>query len=313
MERTTLRIIQTDGDSDWKTHVEQFLQAIRRADLAQKTIIAYQHDLSLFTKWLFAISPTKQLSSLTEIDIIEYRQCLVASDLKPSTINRRIGSIQRFCRWAIDHKLLKEDVSKSVKQVNVVAKHCPSGLKPSEVQLLLQAAGQSKHGHAKRNYTLLHLMLQTGLRVNEVAELKLSNIELSERSGMVHVRLGKGRKARDIPLNTKIRRALKLYLLSRNADVDTDHVFVSERQSPLSTRSIQAIIQALSKRSNIKRVKISPHTLRHTFAINYLKQNPANIVQLANLMGHESLDTTAIYTRPSMEDLADNLELMAMQ
>lgn len=96
-------------------------------------------------------------------------------------------------------------------------------------------------------------------------------------------------------------------------DISTDHVFLSERQTALSTRSIQAVIAELATRSKITRIKISPHTLRHTFAINYLKQSPSNIVQLANLMGHESLDTTAIYTQPSMEDLADNLELMAIQ
>lgn len=69
----------------------------------------------------------------------------------------------------MDSRLLKDNIAKSIKQVNVVAKRCPSGLTLSEVQLLLQATGQSKHGHAKRNYALLHLMLQTGLRVNEVA------------------------------------------------------------------------------------------------------------------------------------------------
>lgn len=155
----------------------------------------------------------------------------------------------------------------------MVTKRCLSGLKPSEVQLLLQVAGQSRHGHAKRNYALLHLMLQTGLRVNEVTELKLSDIDIMERSGMVRVRLGKGRKARDIPLNTRVRRALKLYLSCRNDTAKTDRVFLSERLTPLSTRSIQAVITELAKRAKINRIKISPHTLRHTFAINYLKQN----------------------------------------
>src|SRR3990167_8657375 len=164
---------------------------------------------------LFAINPARQLQTLTEIDIIEYRQYLISSGLKAATINRRIGSIQRLCRWAMDRKLIKDNISKSIKQVNVVTKRCPSGLKLPEVQLLLQVAGQSKHGHAKRNYALLHLMLQTGLRVNEVAELKLDDIDIGERSGVVRVRFGKGRKARDIPLNTKVRRALKLYLSSR--------------------------------------------------------------------------------------------------
>ena len=313
MGRTTLRIIQINHQSNGQKYIDQFLMVMQKNDLAPKTITAYRYDLSLFIKWLTPITSTKHLQRLTEIDLIEYRQCLISSGLKAATINRRVGSVQRFCRWAFESKLLKEDIAKSVKQVNVVAKRCPSGLKPSEVQLLLQVAGQSKHGHAKRNYVLLHLMLQTGLRVNEVAELKSGDIDLSERSGRVRVRLGKGRKAREIPLNSKARRALNLYLSSKNIEIDTDNVFLSERQTRLSTRSIQAVITELAKRASITRIKVSPHTLRHTFAINYLKQNPSNIVQLANLMGHESLDATAIYTQPSMEDLADNLELMAAQ
>jgi len=163
MERTTLRIIQISSQADWQKYTDQFLIAMQKNDLTPKTLAAYRHDLSLFIKWLIVINPTRQLQSLTEIDIIEYRQCQISSGLKVATINRRIGSIQRLCRWALGSKLLKYDISKSVKQVNVVTKRCPSGLKASEVQLLLQAAGQSKHGHAKRNYALLHLMLQTGI------------------------------------------------------------------------------------------------------------------------------------------------------
>jgi site-specific recombinase XerD len=308
-----LRIIQINKESTWQNYIDQFLVIMQRSDLAPKTISAYQHDLSLFIKWLVQINPTRQLQNLTEIDVIEYRQSLISMGLKAATINRRIGSIQRFCQWAVAIKLLKNDISKSVKQINVATKRCPSGLKQSEVQLLLQTAGQSKHDHAKRNYALLHLMLQTGLRVNEVAELKLADMELNERSGMVRVRLGKGLKTREIPLNTKARRALKLYLSSRNKHSGKNNLFLSERNTPLSIRAIQSIITTLAKRANITRIKVSPHTLRHTFAINYLRQNPTNIVQLANLMGHESLDTTAIYTQPSMEDLTANLELMASQ
>lgn len=292
-----MRIIQNNNTKPaWQNYFNKFLLSLQKSDLTPKTISAYQHDLSLFVKWLMNINPGCKLQSLTEIDIIEFRQSLISVGLKAATINRRIGSVQRLCRWAVDNKLLKNDISKAVKQINVVAKRCPSGLKPSEVQLMLQVAGQSKHGHAKRNYALLHLMLQTGLRVNEVAELKLADIELSERSGTVRVRLGKGRKTREIPLNTKVRRALKLYLSSRSTDVGIDHLFLSERKTPLSTRAIQAVITELATHAKITRIKVSPHTLRHTFAINYLKQNPTNIVQLANLMGHESLDTTAIYT-----------------
>lgn len=308
-----MRIIQKRHHASWHQHIKLWLQALRKEDLAPQTLAAYEHDIYRFSQWLMASDSTRSLSSLTDIDIIEYRQHLISVGLKPSTVNRRLGSIQRLCRWAVTHDVLKEDVSQAVKQVNVVSKRCPSGLSAAETQRLLQVAGQSKHGHAKRNYALLHLMLQTGLRVNEVAALTRRDLHLSDRSGIVHVRLGKGRKARAIPLNAKARRALRLYIASRHTDdaINADTVFLSERKTPLSTRAIQAIVTSLAKRANITRINVSPHTLRHTFAMNYLKQHPSNIVQLASLMGHESLDTTAIYTHPSMDDLANNLECMA--
>ena len=76
----------------------------------------------------------------------------------------------------------------------------------------------------------------------------------------------------------------------------------------MPTRTIQAVIFHLAQRAKIERVRVSAHTLRHTFALNYLRQSPGKLVELASLLGHESLDTTAIYTRPSREELAQDLE-----
>jgi site-specific recombinase XerD len=76
----------------------------------------------------------------------------------------------------------------------------------------------------------------------------------------------------------------------------------------MTIRAIQAVIAALAQRARRTRVRVSPHTLRHSFALTYLKQNPGKLVELATLLGHDSLDTTALYTRPSTEDLAADLE-----
>ena len=76
----------------------------------------------------------------------------------------------------------------------------------------------------------------------------------------------------------------------------------------MTIRAIQAVIAALAQRARLTRVRVSPHTLRHSFALTYLKQNPGKLVELATLLGHDSLDTTALYTRPSTEELAADLE-----
>ena len=151
-------------------------------------------------------------------------------------------------------------------------------------------------------------MLQAGLRVGEVAALRTSDVSLHDRSGAVRIREGKGLKAREVPLNATARRALKHYLAERGAHASAEPLFLSSREGPMPVRSIQAVITSLARRARIKRLTVSAHTLRHTFALGYLRDNPGKLVELAGLLGHDSLDTTAVYTRPSGDDLAADLE-----
>jgi site-specific recombinase XerD len=104
------------------------------------------------------------------------------------------------------------------------------------------------------------------------------------------------------------RRALHLYLDSRSGATAEEPLFLSGRGGAMPTRTIRAVIAHLARRAKIDRVRVSAHTLRHTFALNYLRQSPGKLEDLAGLLGHESLDTTAIYTRPSSEELALDLE-----
>jgi integrase/recombinase XerD len=183
----------------------------------------------------------------------------------------------------------------------------PKGLVAPEVQALLRAAGQSRRALARRNYAVVQLLLQAGLRVSEAAALRLEDLEIHERQGRVHTR-GKGNKERYVPLNATARRALHAYLEARETTGTQDPVFLSETGTALSIRSIQSLITELARRAHLSRIPVSAHTLRHTFALGYLKQNPGKLVELATLLGHESLDTTAIYSLPSEEDLAAEVE-----
>jgi integrase/recombinase XerC len=141
------------------------------------------------------------------------------------------------------------------------------------MQALLRAAGQTRHGLARRNYALVTVLAETGLRVSELCGLRRDDLELRERSGQLRVRQGKGRKERVLPLNSNARRALRVYLADR-----------------LSSNE-------LGQRAHIRRLAVTPHLMRHTFAVRYLKRNPGRLLELAALLGHDSLDTTAIYTR----------------
>jgi integrase/recombinase XerC len=142
------------------------------------------------------------------------------------------------------------------------------------------------------------MMLDAGLRISEVAGLNMSDIELNDRSGWVYVRTGKGMKPRSIPLSVHIRKALQAYLTIRR-DVDEDSLFLGQR-GPLSEWGIHAIVKKYAYQA--RQEDVTAHTLRHSFAKNLVDAGTP-LDQVAILLGHESLDTTQIYTRPGERDL----------
>jgi site-specific recombinase XerD len=278
--------------------------------LAPLTVLAYRHDVKLFLKWLEATKGTKTgWADLTTADVLSYRQHLMdVARLRASTINQRLDALRWFCRWAERQGLLKSNPAAAVKSLRIARRRQPAGLTEPEIHALLRVAGGSKRGHAKRNYGLLQLLLQTGLRVGEATSLKVGDVQIRERSGKVHVRLGRGHQERELPLNASARRALRAYLQLRPEAQPGDPLFLSDRNRALSPRALQTLLRRLARRARITRLRVTPRRLRHTFALNYLRQNPGQVVQLANLLGHESPGTTTIYTRSSSEDLAEDQE-----
>ena len=185
----------------------------------------------------------------------------------------------------------------------------PGGFAKKKFRGLLRAAGQSGHGLARRNYALLQLLLQTGLRVGEASRLAIADCQINARSGMVLVRAGKGGKEREVPLNAGVRRALAQYLKTREGYTPHEPLFLSERGSAaMSLRGMQATVQELARRAGITRIPVSAHTCRHSFALAFMRRNPGKLIELATLLGHESLDTTAVYLHPSTEELAQAVE-----
>ncbi len=301
--RKIQRLTLSDG-------VQEFFKKLKRQDLSPTTLRGYQNDLDLFRRWAEELNgPKIKLNQLSEIDLMAYRNYMMTTKrFKAATVNRRLEALRKFFRWTARERLTKNDITHEIKSVKTVRNRSPQGLTEGEVHGILRAAGESKHGLAKRNYALVQLMVQAGLRVGETAKLCTVDVIIQSRSGIVRVQEGKGQKQREIPLNATARRALKAYLETRGRLQKNDPLFCSSRGDSISVRSIQSVISSLARRAKIKRLEVSPHSFRHTFALGYLKQNPGKLVELASLLGHESLDTTSIYTRPSVEDLAEDLE-----
>lgn len=299
-----MRRIQPLSRKEW---LGGFTAALQASDLAPLTRRAYSHDILLFARWLEEMK--QPLSNLCTEDLLAYRQRLVNFErLRPATINQRLHAIRWLCRWAHRRGMLAANPALEVKTVRVPARRRPTGLEEPEVHALLRAAGKSRASQRQRNYAIVQFLLQAGVRVGELVSLRVEDVTLRARSG--HVRIhGKGGKEREVPLNATARRAIRAYLEQCRSDADPkEPLFLSHENRALSERSVQTLLTTLARRANIHRIRVTPHTLRHTFATTYLRENPGKLVQLANLLGHESLDTTSIYTQPSAEELAADLE-----
>ncbi|MDQ2762643.1 MAG: tyrosine-type recombinase/integrase, partial [Pseudomonadota bacterium] len=246
-----------------------FLASLARDDLAPATLRGYRYDLRHFLAWHRTVQDSPfTIEGLAEYELIAYRQHMVAAGRRPATINRRLDALRRLCRWARGTGALRADAAGNVRPMRTIRNRQPVGMTDIEIHALLRAAGASSHGLAARNYALVQLMLQAGLRVGEVAALKVADITTNDRSGSVRIRQGKGLKARDVPLNATARRALKQHLdhrqVGRQVPSQDVPLFISSRETAMPVRTIQSVIASLARRARLKRVAVSAHTLRHT-------------------------------------------------
>ena len=185
--------------------LQTFLDRLAANDLSAATRRGYRYDLLQFIAWYTGLNNVvPELGKLTEHDLITWRQHMITQGgLKAASINRRLEAVRHLLRWAEANGAVARNVALHVKSVRVVRERGPLGLTAAEVHGLLRAAGESSQGLARRNYALVQLMLQTGLRVGEVAALRRRDIALRDRAGTVRVRNGKGLKEREVPLNVK--------------------------------------------------------------------------------------------------------------
>ena len=290
--------------------LNSFKTILEQQDLSDSSITSYLQGIKVFTSW--ALDFYQQEISLLEItsnDLRAYREFISKIQRrKPATINHHIQVLKRFYSWASQTNLIHNNPAAALHFVKRTTITKPSALNKDEVHALLRAAGLSVHGLAIRNYAIVQLLLQSGLRIGELHNLLIKDVVIRERSGFVNVIDGKGRKHREIPLNSVARRALARYLDTRHPVEPDDFLFTTKRGEPGSIRSLQILVSNLAKRAKITRIKVTAHTLRHTFATQFLQANPGCLIELAMLMGHESVDTTAIYTKASKEKLAQRME-----
>lgn len=175
----------------------------------------------------------------------------------------------------------------------------PKALDKREVDRLI---GTAERDGNKRNLAILQLLRHTGLPVNELCQVRLRDVAISERKGNLSV-LGKGNSHRVVPLNPDARKALENYKEVRPQVAD-DHLFIGQRGEGLKVRALEDIV---AKYARLAGLEVHPHLLRHTFAKAALDSG-TDLVAVATLLGHQRLETTAIYTKSNPWDLEKAVE-----
>ncbi len=287
-------------------------------DLSADTRRNYLSDLRQFAAWCEAswtegqegahtFAPTAVATAL----LTQYRAYLqTVCKLQPATINRHLVSLKRYFAWAADRGIIGRDPAKVVKLVPLVRKP-PRHLTDQEENALIAAV--TAHG-TLRDRAVLILALHTGLRAEELCRLQRANVVVGKRSGHVAI-YGKRNKYREVPLNGTVRSVLAEYLPTLPAD--GTWLFTSNKQealpdgtrqpAPLTERGLGYLVAKYARLAKI--ADLSPHDLRHRFGYRMAQSVPLH--RLAQIMGHDSLDTTLIYVQGTKQDLQQAVEAIA--
>jgi site-specific recombinase XerD len=294
----------TMTDSGLLGTLASYADYLAQSGLSELTVKNYVADLKHLASWA-ALNGGRPLVSMTGEEIQAYQlDLLIAKAHPPATVNRRLQAIRKFFRYALERGLVDEDPSLGIKLLPQSRSEGPRGLDGTEVESLLAAVRQGRSRLASRDYAIVQIMLQTGIRVGELTRLRLTDLELSEDSGLLRV-TGEGSSGgREIPLNSSVRKAIKAYLGGRG-ESRSDHLFLSVKGEPLSVRSVQRLVGSYARAGGVE--DVSTYTLRQTCGQQLLRDT-GDLALVARLMGHRRLETAVKYILPRQEDPTEAAE-----
>jgi site-specific recombinase XerD len=288
-----------------KKRAAKFFRWLEERGRRPRTLSAYRGDWRVFGDWFHqANGEPFDLARLTALDLNDYRQWALAENLAPSTINRRLGFLKQYTAWGLDHGIVEPIVRAAIKDVKLARQQqlAPRALSQAETRRLLKEVELRAD---VRDQAILYTLLFTGLRVGELAHLQAEDVELSERKGTILIRgeHAKGGKQRQVPVPLEARKRLAAYL---DTHPFGEGSFFLGQRGPLGEDAIARVVKKYAAWAQLEGV--TPHVLRHTFSYAYLEKTHNDLVGLADILGHDNLATTQIYTQKPLGALQDEIE-----
>jgi integrase/recombinase XerD len=281
--------------------IDRFLDAVwMERGLSPNTLAAYRADLTALERWLEEHEVV--LSSAHRGDILAFMASRVQGGARPRSTARQLSSFRRFFRHLVREGALREDPTAQIAMPKV-GRSLPRSLTEEEVEALLAAPTVSDPlGH--RDRTMLEVLYATGLRVTELVNLSITQVNLNQ--GVLRI-VGKGDRERMIPLGEEAVQWIQQFLQGPRVEIllerQTDYLFPTRRGDRMTRQAFWHIIKRYARKAGVQK-ELSPHTLRHAFATHLLNHG-ADLRVVQMLLGHSDLSTTQIYTHVARERLKD--------
>ena len=288
----------------WENSIKEFKYYLRvERSLTNNTVDAYIRDVNKLSK--YSINNNLSIKLIIRENIQDFISCLNDEKISARTQARLISSVKSFFKFLIMEDYIINDPCQLIQNPKIGLK-LPDVLSIAEIDLIVSNIdNSSKHG--QRNTTIIETLYSCGIRVSELINLKISNIKFLEK----YIKItGKGNKERLTPISQKCLKLLSIYIneirihqIIKNGNDDI--VFLNNRGSQLSREMIFTIVKKLTEKSGIKK-NVSPHTFRHSFA-THLIEGGADLRAVQEMLGHENITTTEIYTHLDNDYLRSNL------
>lgn len=291
----------------WEAYKKGYRAYLRlEKSLSDHSVEAYLHDVTKLTEYLQIVNQEKNPAALTLKDLQAFVKWIGELGMGATTQARIISGIRSFYKYLLTEQLVTIDPS-TLLEAPKTRRKLPDTLSFEEIELLIGAIDLSSP-EGTRNKAILETMYSCGLRVSELVGLKISCLYLD--IGFIRV-IGKGDKERLVPIGSDAIKCIKIYkdtVRSHQSvsDKNQDILFLNRRGNALSRVMIFYIIKSLALTAGITKV-ISPHTFRHSFA-THLVEGGADLRAVQEMLGHESITTTEIYTHLNRDFLRDTLQ-----
>lgn len=275
-------------------YIDKFLEYLKSVKKhSDNTIISYQDDLKELASVL-----NNNIIDINEEDIKKYLNYLYDKSYNKNTISRKLSGVRSFYNYLYNHDIIKINYFTDVHNPKKI-RSLPHYLKTSEIDKVLDNTNEVTL-YGERNKLIVELLYVTGLRVSELVNIKLKDIDKYNKSIKI---LGKGSKERIVYYEDNCSELLNKYLNNTRRELDksnSEYLLLNKFGNKLSTRMIRNILNNLTIGTSIE--QIYPHMIRHTFATTMLN-NGADLMTVKELLGHESINTTSIYTHVTNEQI----------